>query len=305
MLNEIRNFCVTAECLNFTTAAKFLYIEQPALSKQISRLEEELGVKLFQRTTRRVSLTPAGESFLKQCRAFISACDTLPKNFPRNSTSGNARGLTLGLGETVDSGSLMEALGAFFADHEDVGLSFVHMQDEKLPTLLLSEEADLIYTFRTVIQEDARYDYIPIRKARMRVLLWKGHPLADREEIHLRDLKDEWFIMNSASPPMLTSMLHSMCEANGFFPKISAKVDSPQMSIMMTCARQGITLTTFAAPDLTCSPNVVCKNIAPSDLIFDAMENDLVLAWRKDTYQGSELIRQFVESVRSGVETAT
>jgi DNA-binding transcriptional LysR family regulator len=298
MLNEMRNFCVTAECLNFTTAAKFLYIEQPALSKQISRLEEELGVKLFHRTTRRVSLTPAGEAFLQACRVFISACDALPKSFPHNSFAGSGRSLVIGIGETIDSGPIMSVLEGFFSDHEGVTLSFLRARDEKLPQLLVDEEADFIYTFLPILQGDVRYDFAPVKKIRLHVLLWKGHPLAEKDRIAVKDLRDEWLIMNSSAPPMLNT-LHSICEANGFFPKVSAKVDSPELSMLMTSARQGVTISTFFGPELEAHSDLVVRELDPTDMPPGILENELVLAWRKDRYKSSELLRQFADSIRT------
>ncbi len=297
MLNEMRNFCVTAECLNFTTAAKHLYIEQPALSKQISRLEEELGVKLFHRTTRRVSLTPAGESFLQACRVFINACDVLPKSFPHNSFAGSGRGLVIGIGETIDTGPIMAVLDGFFAAHEGVTLSFQRARDEKLPQLLANEEADFIYTFLPILQNDARYDYTPVKKLRLRILLWKDHRLAEKRCISIKDLRDEWLIMNSSAPPLLNT-LHSICEANGFFPKVSAKVDSPELSMLMTSARQGVTITTFFGPELESRSDLVVRELDASDMPPGILENELVLAWRKDCYKSSELLREFADSIR-------
>ena len=297
MLNEMRNFCVTAECLNFTTAAKFLYIEQPALSKQISRLEAELGVKLFHRTTRRVSLTPAGESFLQACRVFINACDVLPKSFPHNAFAGNGRGLVIGIGETINSAPIMEVLDRFFSGREGVTLSFKRARDEKLPHLLNDEEVDFIYTFLPILQSDPRYEYASVKKLRLRVLLWKDHPLAEKSCIAIKDLRDEWLIMNSSAPPLLNT-LHSVCEANGFFPKVSARVDSPELSMLMTSARQGVTISTFFGPELEARTDLVVRELDPSDMPSGILESELVLAWRKDAYKSSELLRQFADSIR-------
>ena len=297
MLNDMRNFCVTAECLNFTTAAKYLYIEQPALSKQISRLEAELGVKLFHRTTRRVSLTRAGEAFLQACRVFISACDVLPKDYPHNTFAGSGRSLVIGIGETIDSGPIMSVLDGFFSGHEGVTLSFMRERDEKLPQLLTNEDADFIYTFRPILQGDPRFDYAPVKKTRLHVLVWKGHPLAEKDCISVKDLKDEWLIMNSSAPPMLNT-LHSICEANGFFPKVSAKVDSPELSMLMTSARQGITISTFFGPELESQSELVVRELDPADMPAGFLENEIVLAWRRDRCKSSELLQEFADSIR-------
>jgi DNA-binding transcriptional LysR family regulator len=68
-LRQLRYFVAVAETLNFRQAAEGLHLAQPALSKAIRQLEDELGVQLFERTTRNVNLTPVGQLFLERAQA--------------------------------------------------------------------------------------------------------------------------------------------------------------------------------------------------------------------------------------------
>ena len=72
-LRHLRYFAAVAETLNFRAAANRLHVAQPALSAQIKSLEEELGSTLFERTTRKVELTPAGRVFLEEAKKVIAA----------------------------------------------------------------------------------------------------------------------------------------------------------------------------------------------------------------------------------------
>src|SRR5262245_60632104 len=74
-LRQLRYFATVARELNFTRAAEKLRVAQPALSRQIKQLEEELGVTLFERDKRKVRLTPHGESFLTEAQSILSQAD--------------------------------------------------------------------------------------------------------------------------------------------------------------------------------------------------------------------------------------
>ena len=78
-LLQIRYFLTIADMGNITQAAQQLYVSQPALSKQIRLLENEIGAKLLQRTPRGVILTPAGEQFAKDCRKILTDLDAAAK----------------------------------------------------------------------------------------------------------------------------------------------------------------------------------------------------------------------------------
>ena len=74
-VRELVHFTTVADALHFGVAAEKLGISQPPLSRSIARLERRLGFALFHRTTRRISLTPAGEAFLTDCRRLLADMD--------------------------------------------------------------------------------------------------------------------------------------------------------------------------------------------------------------------------------------
>lgn len=74
---ELKTFVAVAECRSFTAAAEKVYVSPTAVMKQMNQLEGQLGLTLFMRTNRGLSLTPAGEEFLRETRAMIAHCDRL------------------------------------------------------------------------------------------------------------------------------------------------------------------------------------------------------------------------------------
>ena len=103
-LDKIRMFISAAEHLNFTKAAKDMYISQPTLSRHISDLESSLGIELFKRTTRNVSLTPAGEQFLIEAQDIMRRYDSLMERVS-------------GLGEGVSGTFSIGYLELFITEH--------------------------------------------------------------------------------------------------------------------------------------------------------------------------------------------
>src|SRR2546422_3683788 len=92
-LDQLRYFLAVARHLSFTRAAESLPLSQPSLTTQIRKLERELGVELFQRTTRRVSLTPAGEDFLAAAQQILHLVETAQLEMHEFSGLQSGRGL--------------------------------------------------------------------------------------------------------------------------------------------------------------------------------------------------------------------
>jgi DNA-binding transcriptional LysR family regulator len=104
---ELVHFTAVADALHFGAAAERLGISQPSLSRSIARLERRLGFPLFQRTTRRISLTPAGEVFLADCRRILAEMDGAIRRAQRVGKSGSLRlAVRPGAGERVLTGLL-------------------------------------------------------------------------------------------------------------------------------------------------------------------------------------------------------
>ncbi len=298
MLNEIKNFIVLAECKNYTTASNILYRSQSTLSKQISKLEEELGVVLFKRTTRSVELTSAGQALLEHCHDFYNFCNTIQDNYPANVFTENNRKLIIGIAGATKAESIIPILSQYLIENPKTNISYLQDKDDALFVDLLEGEADVIFTFKSLIEDYTLFDYIIVNPLRLRVVLWKGHPLASKSKIKLSDLKDEFFIQNIGAPNLLKKQLHGLFEANGFFPKISAKVESNPLALLMVSSQQGILLTTFGSEEEAPKNNLVFKEIEDNGQ-KNLLENSNVLVWNKKTYNESPETKKFADFLKA------
>ncbi|MEV0647002.1 LysR family transcriptional regulator [Phytomonospora sp. NPDC050363] len=193
-VRSLRYFVTVAEDLHFSRAAARLYVAQQALSRDIARLEERLGSKLFERTTRRVSLTPAGEWLLGRARRLLALHDEIL----RGDTTGTplfvdvaARGMTPG---RILSHARRDPSLEFFARFHD-GLG------ESLP-LLSAHRLDAVFG-RPEGPPPSDVDGMLVRWEPMALLMLEHHPLAEAAEVPLAALRGVpvcWSTGDHASP---------------------------------------------------------------------------------------------------------
>lgn len=218
----LRSFVVLAEELHFARAAERLYIEQPALSQRIRRLERRVGAELFVRDTRNVRLTSAGAAFLDDVSDVLKRLDDAVARV-REIESGSRGALRLAY--TLSVG--YEALPALLAD-----------ADEEMPGLEIEAlemwEKDVLVALsrRTSDVGLVRYDpddpelvSVLVRREPLILAVPHGHHLADRSEIRLRDLSAERFVITPSSlAPGYQGLIEHVFTTAGFAPRA---VDNP------------------------------------------------------------------------------
>jgi DNA-binding transcriptional LysR family regulator len=127
-LNSLRTFTVAARCLSFTKAATELHVTQAAVSYQIRQLETQLGVKLFHRSIRKISLTDGGERLHKVTRSALRSIDAeLQQLIPTQETTR----LTIGVSTYVTVRWLSSRLNLYLDTHPDISLQLLHDINEK------------------------------------------------------------------------------------------------------------------------------------------------------------------------------
>ncbi|MFJ8861805.1 LysR family transcriptional regulator [Streptomyces sp. NPDC102451] len=183
---RLRQFIVVAEELNFTRAGARLFVAQQALSRQIRQLEEELGVQLFERTTRRVALTQAGEALLADARLLVAQADETVDRV-RRTAAGKSAVLRLGFVPGGVCPATRRVLAAFEAEHPhvEVRLEETSWND---PDAGLGEEACHAAVLYLPHGQNT-LDTVPVDVVSALVALPRGHVLAEREALVAEDLK--------------------------------------------------------------------------------------------------------------------
>ncbi|MFJ2770593.1 LysR family transcriptional regulator [Streptomyces sp. NPDC087300] len=192
-LQQMRYVVAVAETGGFTRAAERCHVVQSALSHQVARLEKELGARLFERTSRRVRLTAAGEAFLPAARQALDAAERARAEVA--AASGQIRGrLTVGAIPTVTAVDLPAVLGDFRLRYPQVRISLRAGASERLVEQVRDGTLDAAFLgvppgFRPQgvrNRELAHGQHVAV--------LAPGHPLAARDEVDLGALADELFV---------------------------------------------------------------------------------------------------------------
>ena len=189
----MRYVIAVAETSNFTRAAERCHVVQSALSHQVKRLELELGVQLFARTSRRVRLTPAGEAFLPAARQCLESADLAAASAA--ATLGEIRGrLNVGVIPTVAAVDVPEALSELRRRHPQVRVGLRSGSSDDLVADIIAGNLDVAFLGLPGTAPPVGVDSHELARERLVAVLAPNHRSARRKRLRLVDLVDEAFV---------------------------------------------------------------------------------------------------------------
>ncbi len=189
----MRYVVAVAETSNFTRAAERCLVVQSALSHQISRLERELGAKLFERTSRRVRLTQAGEAFLPAARQALDAAERARAEVA--AAVGEIRGrLAIGAISTVGAVDLPAVLEHFHSRHPQVRISLRTSPSEELIERVRQGTLDIAFLGLPLGAQPQGVHGCELARGDLVAVVAPDHPLADEKGVDLNRLAEETFV---------------------------------------------------------------------------------------------------------------
>jgi DNA-binding transcriptional LysR family regulator len=183
-LRQLRYFVAVAEELNFQRAAARVFITQPALSQQIARLEDELGVQLFVRTTRSVQLTKGGAQLLEGSRGLLAQASQL-FDAVRSAAKAFERVLRIAYPEYLNPPFIPAALREFSLQHPDVRVERINATSTEAVPLLRAGKLDVHFGITPPEPDFAQTELL---HGRMSLVMRRDHPLAKRRQLAAADL---------------------------------------------------------------------------------------------------------------------
>jgi DNA-binding transcriptional LysR family regulator len=284
-LRHIRSFLEVAGTLNFSRAAARMHIAQSALSKQIRGLEEELGGRLFHRTTTRVSLTEMGHYFQEQMRHILMQCD-IAVTGARQLSKGTSGTLRVGCDWQTMGWPIAAAARSLLELNSRLSVEFVERPVYEHVTAVREREIDVGFTAAIFLLATDDLELRRICSLKMRALLPKGHRFASRARLSLKDLKGERWL--ALSPQNLPGYRVIMAKILQYTPKFGMTTTSMSGVIAHVIAGHGVGLIPdwghitpqpgIVMVDTDCTPLeifAVSAKDAPSPLIpayLDALE---------------------------------
>lgn len=194
---DLRTIVAIAEIGSFRRSAHQLGLGQPAISRRIARIENTIGVSLFERRLSGARLTIAGKAFAEQARIVLR---DLTSALNAASVAGGAgKGeLKIGLIASLSKGALRNVVEAFFIAHPDVSVRFTEAERSELLSLLTHRELDIVMAAGTGVFEIC--DTLLIDEETVYLAVPAGAPLALRERLDWSEVEDQVFLLSSREP---------------------------------------------------------------------------------------------------------
>jgi DNA-binding transcriptional LysR family regulator len=239
-LRQLRYFLGVAECMHFTRAAELLRVSQPALSQQIRRLEQEIGVRLLERTNRRVRLTPAGIAFRARVQTVLEEAAEAASE-ARSIGCGEGGRIIVGFVSTAAMVILPRILNPFCTlfprivvelRELDPGAQLEALQQNRINAGLTSVPTSL-----------PALECKLLTREKLIVALPGQHPAARHRTVNLKHLSEDRFLL---PPRHALSGLHegmiAACQMAGFVPKYAQSIRLAETAVCLVASGFGIAL---------------------------------------------------------------
>lgn len=273
-LRQLQLFLEVAKHKSITKAAEAMHLSQPALSKSIRALEEELGMTLIIRTNKTSDLTDAGRIVLEYSQKMVSVLSEMKTTL--NDITNLSRGqIDIGLPPFIGSLFFPRVMAKFHHAFPNIELNITEYGGARVVKSV--EEGEFELGVAVLPINEQQFDVYPIVEEEMKLLVYKDHHLAARQVVDIKELKDEEFIFYHEEFA-LNQIMRNHFIAAGFEPNILFMSSQWDLMTEMVAANLGITIL----------PQSICNRAFNSDLqVIDLKQPilwRLAVLTKKDRY---------------------
>ncbi len=273
-LQQLEYFKVIAETKNFTTSSNLLSVTQPALSKAISKLEDELDVKLFERDGRNIRMTEFGNEFLKYAESALNEIER-GKEKLRKMKSNDEKIISISSTYCIGATFIPVLISSFFNTKACVKFNINNQSSSDIVKDIKNKKID--FGFMEETEEISRYEEIEsvlVKKEEYVLIVSKNHHLANKEEVWINDLKDEYFIVYDDKS---CNKKISYSEFMGYTPKISVQPGEASVLSGLVAGGAGIAI-------IINTPMINTSRISVIKIKDDIGYKNIYMAWNKNAY---------------------
>jgi DNA-binding transcriptional LysR family regulator len=286
-VTALRYFVEVARQGGFTRASRSLHVSQPAISKMVKALEEELGAALLVRERRRVTLTDAGQIVLERAEGVLDSLRMIEEEVAELSQLRRGR-LRIGMPPIVGVTFVAPLLAEYHQAYPGILLELREEGSHHLEALIMSRDLDV---GAIVLPTDEQaFGTMPFVKDELRAVLHPTHPLARRSSLTLRELEGTPFVLYRPEFALHGHIVEA-CRRSGFKPTVVSESSHWDFIVAAVAANIGVALL----------PNTICRQLDPQQVRWVRISEpripwDVALIWRRD--------RQLSPATRAWLELA-
>ncbi len=274
-VQALRYFVEVARREGFTRASRSLHVTQPAISKMVKALEEELGTPLLLRERRRVQLTDAGRIVLERAQGVLDSLRVIEEEVVELAALRRGR-LRIGIPPMVGVAFFPPLLAEFHRAYPGIALELREEGSHQIEALVMSRDLDV---GAVVLPTDEKaFGTMPFVRDDLWAVLHPSHPLARRREVALRELEGTPFVLYRPDFALHGHILDA-CRRSGFRPAVVSESSHWDFIVAMVAANIGLALL----------PHTICRQLDRRQVRSIRMSEPIIpwnvaLIWRRDRH---------------------
>ena len=292
-INQLKYFVSVAEHQSFTKAATQYFISQTAITQQIHALEESIGLKLIDRSTRPISLTPGGNVFFAEAKSILAHMDIAVWR-SREASTGLMGTLRVGYTKGYEQSNLPRWLRDFHRKYPNILITCYRQDTDALAAGLLNQEYDIIFTWdSTNIRQEEHLQILHAEDVPLYVAMYTSHPFSRRKTLTREDLKGENILFMSPSSTgdsFGDDFYIKLYQQAGYQPNILMRSNDMESILMMVAAEEGVSI----VPAYSNAWNIGTENIVFIPLCGEGETEEILIVWRK--HDSNSALAHFIES---------
>lgn len=292
-IKQLECFLEVIRTGNFTAAAENLFITQPALSRIIKSLEDEIGTPLFIRTRKKMLVTDAGRVLERHALLIEKQLQLMNVEFD-HMLKLKKRHIRIGLPTIVNTAFFSKLIASYHQKYPEVTFQLEEDGSRRIEEKIIHDLLD--FGIVVLSERNDQLEKFMFVNEKLKLVVHSSHHLSEKGKISLQELKDENFIMFNRDFE-LRNLVINACRGAGFHPNIVSETSQLDFIQELVSYNIGITL----LPESTCSE--LTKDFRTLSITDPAIEWNLAMIWKKDA-RLSQLAKEFIHFAKEKLSMA-